>query len=141
MGRLQHYAWPGNVRQLENLIRGLTVVSSGPVIGIDQLPQEIITGTEVSQAVGGSDFFARKETCVRAFEQDYLRRLLRNHQGNVAAAAQTAGLPRWTLYRLLKRHALRPEDFRPGGPDQDSTPAAAAGFGRLPTTRVGGADA
>ncbi len=53
------------------------------------------------------DFKAARETWNSAFERRYLEELLDRHDGNVSAAARTAGIDRKYLYRLLWRHGLR----------------------------------
>lgn len=61
--------------------------------------------------------FARRAW--RDLARAYLAELLRIHQGSVTHAALQAGMARETLHRLLKRHGLRPRDFRPSGRRRD----------------------
>ena len=63
----------------------------------------------------------------RAFERDYLVRILRITRGNVARAARLAGRNRTEFYRLLDRHALAPAAFKPspGGDAALATPRSA----------------
>jgi DNA-binding NtrC family response regulator len=115
---LARYRWPGNVRELQNVMRRGIALSKGPLVSLDELPDELVAsagqGMDTPAVAGGSDggFFAARERCVADFERDYLRSLLVRHQGNVKAAADEAGLPRGTLYRLMKNHQLDGQKFR-----------------------------
>ena len=57
-------------------------------------------------------FFELRAQRVASFEKDYLASMLRTHQGDVAAAAKAAQVPRGTYYRLMKNHGLKAADFR-----------------------------
>ncbi|MBI2061956.1 MAG: sigma-54-dependent Fis family transcriptional regulator [Nitrospirae bacterium] len=107
---LCRYSWPGNVRELQNVIQRAMVVCRSDQIAVADLPAEVFESGTPSSTPGG--FFAFRNTRLAAFEGDYLRELLTRHTGDVAMAAEEARLPRGTLYRLLKKHGLRPESFR-----------------------------
>lgn len=114
---LAHYRWPGNVRELQNVIRRGIALTRGSMISIDDLPDDIVASAGLSEsppsATGAaSGFFAERDRFVLKFERDYLSSLLRKHQGNVKSAAIEAGLPRGTLYRLMKNHGLDGDQFR-----------------------------
>ena len=113
---LAHYRWPGNVRELQNVIRRGIALTGGSLISLDDLPDEIVASAGLNDGdastESGTGFFAQREKFVQKFERDYLRNLLRKHQGNVKSAAIEAALPRGTLYRLMKNHALDGDEFR-----------------------------
>ncbi len=109
---LKAYAWPGNVRQLQNVIRRAMALAPGPSLGVDCLPDEILLAGGAREEAG---FRAR----VARFEREYLERLLRECGGRVQEAAERARLPRATFYRLLAQHGLQPQDYRPA---PDSSP-------------------
>jgi len=75
-----------------------------------------ITPGELSDALGGGPslvgFRDAKREVVEEFEQDYLRRLMERHGGNVTAASQQAGMLRSALQRLLRKYGLRSAVFR-----------------------------
>lgn len=110
---LSWYSWPGNVRELQNVIRRTLALAGNSVLGEDDLPDEIVTVAGEHGGSGPRGFFDRREERVVAFEKEYLRDLLRCHQGDVSTAAQDAQVPRGTLYRLLKKHGLNAADYRP----------------------------
>jgi len=100
------YAWPGNIRQLRNVIEAAMTIESGVYIGLPALSQFIgteQTGPLVSQA----DY----EAALARFETEYLTRLLRKHGGNVEAAAAEAGMNMATVYRKLKKYGIRKKEI------------------------------
>lgn len=103
MKRLMSASWPGNVRQLVNVIEQCVALSSSPIIS-DAL---------VEQALSGEN--SALPTFVEArnqFELNYLRKLLQMTKGNVTNAARLAGRNRTEFYKLLSRHELDASDFK-----------------------------
>jgi two-component system response regulator GlrR len=96
--------WPGNIRQLANVVEQCVVLSNTEVIPLD-LVQQALRG---KQQVG----LPTLEEAVRDFERDYLIRVLRMVDGNVTRAARVAGRNRTDFYNLLGRHQLDPASFR-----------------------------
>lgn len=109
---LSSYHWPGNVRQLQNVIRRTLAMTRNQVITAADLPEEIVSMAGSQTGKGRNGFFDHRELRITAFEKEYLGSLLRNHKGDVPAAAAAAQLPRGTLYRLLKKHGLNAANFR-----------------------------
>lgn len=98
--------WPGNVRQLHNVVERLWVMASGPVIALPQ----------VEGALGEGGLPGLEEARQR-FEREYLVSLLKLTGGRMGEAARLARRNRTEFYRLLRRHALEPADFRQEGKD------------------------
>jgi two-component system response regulator GlrR len=96
--------WPGNVRQLLNVVEQAVALST----------TAIVPAALVQRAIQ-SDFTAIEsfEDARRHFERDYLIRLLRLTEGNVSHAARLAKRNRTEFYRLLSRHQLEPAAFKP----------------------------
>ncbi len=109
---LRAYSWPGNVRQLRNAVRRALVMASGPVLTLEDLPEEVKSemGDPATRA-SGSFFEVRTEHQDR-FEKEYLVGMLRECIGEVSEAARRAQLPRGTFYRLMKKHDLNADVFR-----------------------------
>jgi DNA-binding NtrC family response regulator len=104
---LVRYDWPGNVRELENaIVRGIFLCNAG-TIEPEHLDLPVADG-ERRFASGLGPLKLMKQEVVRAFERDYLRRLMLAHSGNVTAAARAAGKERRELGKLLKRHSILP---------------------------------
>jgi two-component system response regulator GlrR len=95
--------WPGNVRQLMNVVRQNAALCPGPVIGT----------ALVEQALGEDPGRLRPFKEARDdFARDYLLQILRATGGNVSKAAQLAQRNRTDFYKLLARHRISPELFK-----------------------------
>ncbi|MEO1992026.1 MAG: sigma-54 dependent transcriptional regulator [Pirellulales bacterium] len=114
---LKGYQWPGNVRELQNAIRRAVAMTRSKTVGVEDLPDDIVAsaGKIMSgDAARGQEasFFAQRARHVSEFECTYLTDLLERFSGDVSAAARSAGIPRGTLYRLMKSHGLDGAAFR-----------------------------
>jgi len=108
MMTLQAYDWPGNVRQLRNVIEWIMIMTppSAEPVRIDQLPPEI-TGTLQSSGVPDSAMAPNLvlmplREARESFERDYLDAQIRRFQGNISKTAQFVGMERSALHRKLK---------------------------------------
>ena len=80
---------------------------------VAQATMKTIAATLLCQASGDEEHvFAPLDQARRAFERDYLVRILKMTRGNVTHAARLAGRNRTEFYRLLERHALQPSMFK-----------------------------
>ncbi len=95
--------WPGNVRQLANVVRQNCALAQTPIIPVE-LVQQSIGG---AQAKLPSFDEARDE-----FTRSYLSQILQITGGNVSQAARLAKRNRTDFYKLLGRHQLMPDDFK-----------------------------
>ena len=119
------YDWPGNVRELENaMIRALWVCGTETIEPEDlALPGHAASAapaTAPSEAAPRT-FRALKKDVIEAFECDYLKRLMREHCGNVTRAARTAGKDRRELGKLLRKYHVDPK-FLGGAATEDDPP-------------------
>lgn len=97
--------WPGNARQLLNVIEQCVVLSRGPLVSRSLVERALrIKADRLLSLTEARD----------SFEHDYLVRLLNLTEGNVALAARLAERNRSEFYNLLKRHGLDPARFRTG---------------------------
>ncbi len=112
---LTRYPWPGNVRELQNFLKRALAMTRCELFTIDDLPDELLTRafSNVPDKCGNAGFFHLRSRRLEAFEKKYLTSLARKHAGDMSRAAEEAKVPRGTLYRLLGKYGLAPEDFRP----------------------------
>ena len=118
---LQAYGWPGNVREMENVIERALVLSRGQTIGVDHLPQEIAQATAKPCApipagpVGGPSAGAEPggraagfslEPAVELLERQYIAKALQSSGGNKTKAARLLEVSERTLWYKLKKYGL-----------------------------------
>jgi two-component system response regulator GlrR len=96
-------SWPGNVRQLYNVIEQSVALATTPIIPVS-LAQQAIQHQQAE--------FASFEDARRRFEREYLTQLLKITEGNVTQAARLAKRNRTEFYKLLGRHQLDPKLFK-----------------------------
>jgi DNA-binding NtrC family response regulator len=121
MSTLEAYAWPGNVRELQNVVERACALAEGSMVTRRDLPQHVAQGAhrvasgasnavpqDLAGAVGpNTPLTEARERWLAVLEATYLRDLLARHDGNVSAAAKTAGIDRKTFHRLINKHRLK----------------------------------
>ena len=120
LAALEAYHWPGNVRQLSNVIERATVLADNNSITIDDLPGEVFNAaatvssrpnvqTRHVAAINDVSGFAQQpqndDSSLAVIEQNHVLEVLRRCGGNKARAARSLGIHRRKLYRLLERFA------------------------------------
>jgi transcriptional regulator of acetoin/glycerol metabolism len=114
--KLMHYSWPGNIRQLRNVLRTASALCREGVIRASNLPQEIldteprpapltapITESAVSAAAAAE---SSPSAALRDAECAALLRELERMRWNISRTAQTLGISRNTLYRKIHKHRI-----------------------------------
>jgi two-component system, NtrC family, response regulator GlrR len=96
-------SWPGNVRQIYNVVEQSVALATTPIIPLT-LAQQAIQNQQAE--------FASFEDARRRFEREYLTQLLKITEGNVTQAARLAKRNRTEFYKLLGRHQLDPKLFK-----------------------------
>ncbi|MBI4617927.1 MAG: hypothetical protein HY720_30235 [Planctomycetes bacterium] len=109
---LQTYPFPGNVRELANLLRQAVLFSRDDEIWLEDLPAEVRESWQGTGA-GKAASYAEVEKMKDELEREFLIRVLSEARGNVSEAARRAGTHRVQLHRLARRHGLDTERFRP----------------------------
>jgi two-component system response regulator GlrR len=104
-------AWPGNVRQLANVVEQTFALTTSTLISA-ALVQRALRAQPAD--------FPSLEEARADFEREYLSRLLKITQGNVSQAARLADRNRTDFYKLLRRHQLDPALFKPPGGLEDT---------------------
>jgi DNA-binding NtrC family response regulator len=144
---MMNHSWPGNVREMRNVVERASALSDGPTItrpdlvfGREMGPSVVVShdlaqagahaaqraaaqlsGVDLPQQTGpaifdasllkaGLGFKGAKQSVVDAFEIAYLTALMQRNDGNITRSAQEAGLTRYHLRELLKRHGLKGGD-------------------------------
>jgi DNA-binding NtrC family response regulator len=106
---LEDYSWPGNVRQLRNIIEKMVVLAAGEKLTIDDIPEEI-TASAACETVsapipptGG----AAAGTTLAESEKAQILAAIAAHNGNKSRAAESLGISRRTMHRKLNGWNLK----------------------------------
>lgn len=108
---LQAYDWPGNVRQLRNMVERTIILAPGDRLGridVDMLPPEVLSDQaqiapdNAAKSIMGTPLREARET----FEREYLRVQIRRFSGNISRTATFIGMERSALHRKLKTLGL-----------------------------------
>jgi DNA-binding NtrC family response regulator len=106
------YHWPGNIRELENIIERAVVKCQSEVIEEVDLPGPPMRVVDAHYSAGnGSGEMSLRQWLLNS-EKDYLRGLLIKYKGSISSTAKEANVDNKTLYRKMKRHGLHKESFK-----------------------------
>jgi DNA-binding NtrC family response regulator len=103
---LLKYQWPGNIRELRNVIERAMSLTDGDYITFLDLPENIMNDSGSAGYVKDLPFKSAKRKWLESFEKKYFFDLLKDANGNISRAAQKARIDRKTIYRIMKRHNL-----------------------------------
>ena len=107
--------WPGNVRQLENVIeRGVILCQSDRIRLEDLMPERTDSRPlpYFNEAVYRLPFREAKEAVIKAFHRQYIQAILQQNRGNISKAADQAGVQRQYLHRVMKHENIDAEEFK-----------------------------
>jgi transcriptional regulator with GAF, ATPase, and Fis domain len=126
---MMKHDWPGNVRELRNVIERAVLLSEVPAqdslrraatanpvagraeVGIDEQSNPSVTASQPGAVLTvpvdvSIPFKTAKQNVVTEFERRYISKLLEQHDGNISAAARTAGIDRMSIHKMLHRLGL-----------------------------------
>ncbi|HEY7166871.1 MAG TPA: sigma-54 dependent transcriptional regulator [Candidatus Binatia bacterium] len=112
LDRMLDYHWPGNIRELENILERAIVKCSGQVleeVDLPSPPQRVIDFDYANK--NGTAEMSLKQWLLNS-EKEYLRGLLVKYKGGISATAKEAKVDNKTLYRKMRRHGLHKESFK-----------------------------
>ncbi|PKM61218.1 MAG: Fis family transcriptional regulator [Firmicutes bacterium HGW-Firmicutes-4] len=97
---LMNYNWPGNIRELENLIKRLTFLVDEQIISKDAIVRELNSVESMNVFTG------QVKSEINENQKDLIVRVLKNCQNNKSAAAEKLGITRQTLYNKIKKYNI-----------------------------------
>ena len=111
---LESYEWPGNIRELENLIERAFIIEETSVLTVSSLPVDLIPRNYLRTAQVNIDNSLKsvRQRAMETAEKNYLIELLKEHRGKINDTAEAAGIGVRQLHKLMIKHQLRKEDFR-----------------------------
>jgi DNA-binding NtrC family response regulator len=121
LAQLQRYEFPGNARELINILRRAAVLATGEEILASDLPADVTgnrgrpnfsaqTPSQLPLPDSSMPFKDAKAQVLDAFERQYLEDLIQRHRQNISKAAREAGIDRRHLYRLLDKYGIEIKD-------------------------------
>ncbi|MFC2171984.1 sigma-54-dependent transcriptional regulator [Acidobacteriota bacterium] len=115
---LRSYDWPGNIRELENLIERAYILEHSSTLAPESFPFELFSESpgQTHVSVDTSLTLAKaREQALESIERQYLKESMQEHNGRIDATAAAAGVSTRQLRNLLHKHSLRKEDFKAKG--------------------------
>lgn len=103
LGALMRYRWPGNVRELENAIQRAIILTPNTLIDVDSLAPEILGGPEVSRRA----LDQIQPQTLEEMEIYFIRKTLRETDGDRTLCAEILGIDKSTLWRKMKRYNIQ----------------------------------
>jgi DNA-binding NtrC family response regulator len=106
---LSDYSWPGNVRELKNCIARSVILSKGPTLTLEDLPQKITSEAGLAASQPDDALIQRlpeQGVTLRHMESELIRMTLAKHKGNKSLTAQSLGISRKTLYEKIERYGI-----------------------------------
>jgi DNA-binding NtrC family response regulator len=112
---LKKYSWPGNIRELENLLERAYILETSDLLTPESFPAELFE-KETSSTVFSMDtnicLSEARQKAVQGFEKQYLKELMLKNKGKINRSAQEAGISTRQLHKLMLKYGLRKEDFK-----------------------------
>jgi len=115
---LQRYPWPGNIREMENVIERAYILGHSPVLMAKDFPEDVLPRDDPLPSYDTDPARSLAEIRRRAgdaAEEAYLKRILSQCCGKIKDTARTAGITPRQLHKLMTKHGLRKEEFKKAG--------------------------
>ncbi len=115
MEAFKNYSWPGNIRELENLLHRAFILENKPFLGASVFPTDLFTLSKAkipSHQVHLGTLAEVRQKAVAKAEFEYLCAILKAHSGKINQTSMTAGISRRQLHKLLTKHSIRKKDFK-----------------------------
>jgi two-component system response regulator HydG len=98
----RQYDWPGNLRELKNVIRRMVLLTEGETAGMESLPDEMTLSVNQMPKVQGTDLKALNEVN----EKELIQEILRQVKNNKSKAARLLNIDRKTLYKKMEKYQI-----------------------------------
>lgn len=112
---LRAYEWPGNIRELENVIERAYILESSHSLSPGSFPGEFFKDRDLAAEVAIDTELTLaqiRSQGIQEIERQYLKSLLSRHSGRINQSAQEAGITPRQLHKLMKKYGIQKEDFK-----------------------------
>ncbi len=109
------YDWPGNIRELENILERAYILENTDTLGLQNFPPELVMITPFIENLpdqGELSLAQARQIAIEELERSYLKNLLRQCKGKIDLSAKKAKITTRQLNRLMARHGIRKNDFK-----------------------------
>lgn len=96
---LSRYNWPGNIRQLENVIERMVIISNSKIIGRESIPDEILQSVSPLEKINAFDL--QEDKTLDDICTFFVEKTVEKYEGNIKKAAESLGISRVTVYKYL----------------------------------------
>jgi DNA-binding NtrC family response regulator len=111
----KNYSWPGNIRELENLMERAYILESSSVLTPESFPGELFETENLSATVSldaGLSIAEARNKGIEDIERNYLKEQLAQNRGKIQDTARAAGITTRQLHKLMKKYGIRKEEFK-----------------------------
>jgi DNA-binding NtrC family response regulator len=112
---LKNYIWPGNIRELENLVERAYILEASSVLTPESFPGELFDAETTSVFIPSSEHLTladARQRGIEEIERNYLKDVLERNKGKINESARDAGISSRQLNKLMNRYGLRKEEFK-----------------------------
>jgi DNA-binding NtrC family response regulator len=109
------YSWPGNIRELENLIERAYILETSTQLTPESFPNELFESDSNPVFIPSSEALTLnqvRQRGVEEIERNYLKDILAYHKGNIGESAEAAGISTRQLNKLMNKYGIRKEEFK-----------------------------
>jgi transcriptional regulator with GAF, ATPase, and Fis domain len=109
------YSWPGNIRELENLIERAYILETSDQLTPESFPGELFESDSTPVFIPSSEdltLTAARQRGVEEVERNYLKDVLTRHKGKIGDSAKVAGISTRQLNKLMNKYGIRKEEFK-----------------------------
>ncbi|MBC8316820.1 MAG: sigma-54-dependent Fis family transcriptional regulator [Desulfobulbaceae bacterium] len=112
-----NYSWPGNIRELENVMERAYILERSTVLMPDSFPAELFAAQDALSRVKMDTLLSLSDVRrqgVEEIERRYLKEILEKYRGKINKSAEAAGITTRQLHKLMIKHGLKKEEFKRG---------------------------
>ncbi|MFC1891966.1 sigma-54-dependent transcriptional regulator [Thermodesulfobacteriota bacterium] len=115
IGSLKSYPWPGNIRELENIIERAYILENSSILTLASFPEELIIADHSMAKIlvnSASTLSDARQKAIEAFERIYIHDLLYRNRGKINLSAEEAGISTRQLHKLMTKYHIRKDTFK-----------------------------